>query len=234
MKLDAIESADPRSDPGRRAYHQVWRSPRRPACADALLDAAQKAGKSRASSPAYHGPRCAAPRGAGRQRHDGGDARQSPPRPISDRFERAIAAIPEIVAGWSVGGVDYILKVMTRTYDAISAGCARSARTRTRHRPLFHLHRHEDGKAKETVLPFGSLCYRTAGRAGIVGQRCSHPTGTPHRQSLSPFPHFGQTLSSATAVLDNLSRTSMALFPQQSRRTDMDRPSLRAQPFTTR
>ena len=36
-----------------------------------------------------------------------------------DRFERAIAAIPEIVACWSVGGgVDYLLKVMTRDIDA--------------------------------------------------------------------------------------------------------------------
>ncbi len=36
-----------------------------------------------------------------------------------DRFERAIRDIPEIVACWSVGGgVDYVLKVMTRDIDA--------------------------------------------------------------------------------------------------------------------
>jgi Lrp/AsnC family transcriptional regulator of ectoine degradation len=36
-----------------------------------------------------------------------------------DRFERAISAIPEIVACWSVGGgVDYVLKVMARDIDA--------------------------------------------------------------------------------------------------------------------
>jgi Lrp/AsnC family transcriptional regulator of ectoine degradation len=36
-----------------------------------------------------------------------------------DRFERAVIAIPEIVACWSVGGgVDYILKVATRDIDA--------------------------------------------------------------------------------------------------------------------
>lgn len=36
-----------------------------------------------------------------------------------DRFERAIRDLPEIVACWSLGGgVDYILKVMTRDIDA--------------------------------------------------------------------------------------------------------------------
>jgi Lrp/AsnC family transcriptional regulator of ectoine degradation len=36
-----------------------------------------------------------------------------------ERFERAIAAIPEIVACWSVGGgVDYIMKVMAPDIDA--------------------------------------------------------------------------------------------------------------------
>jgi Lrp/AsnC family transcriptional regulator, regulator of ectoine-degradation genes len=36
-----------------------------------------------------------------------------------ERFERAIAAIPEIIACWSVGGgVDYILKIMTPDIDA--------------------------------------------------------------------------------------------------------------------
>ncbi|WP_274630097.1 Lrp/AsnC family transcriptional regulator [Arvimicrobium flavum] len=36
-----------------------------------------------------------------------------------DRFERAVRQMPEIVACWSVGGgVDYILKVMTRDVDA--------------------------------------------------------------------------------------------------------------------
>jgi Lrp/AsnC family transcriptional regulator of ectoine degradation len=36
-----------------------------------------------------------------------------------DRFERAIANVPEIVAGWSVGGgVDYILKIMAPDIDA--------------------------------------------------------------------------------------------------------------------
>lgn len=36
-----------------------------------------------------------------------------------DRFERVIRDIPEIVACWSVGGgVDYVLKVMTRDIDA--------------------------------------------------------------------------------------------------------------------
>ncbi len=36
-----------------------------------------------------------------------------------DRFERAVRNMPEIVACWSVGGgVDYILKVMTRDVDA--------------------------------------------------------------------------------------------------------------------
>ena len=36
-----------------------------------------------------------------------------------DRFERAVAARPEITACWSVGGgVDYFLKAMTRDIDA--------------------------------------------------------------------------------------------------------------------
>ena len=36
-----------------------------------------------------------------------------------DRFERAIRGLPEVVACWSVGGgVDYILKVVTRDIDA--------------------------------------------------------------------------------------------------------------------
>ncbi|PRD44636.1 AsnC family transcriptional regulator [Phyllobacterium phragmitis] len=36
-----------------------------------------------------------------------------------DRFERAIKAVPEVVACWSVGGgVDYILKVVARDIDA--------------------------------------------------------------------------------------------------------------------
>jgi Lrp/AsnC family transcriptional regulator, regulator of ectoine-degradation genes len=36
-----------------------------------------------------------------------------------DRFERAIAATPEVIACWSVGGgVDYFLKVMARDIDA--------------------------------------------------------------------------------------------------------------------
>jgi Lrp/AsnC family transcriptional regulator of ectoine degradation len=36
-----------------------------------------------------------------------------------ERFERAVATIPEIVACWSVGGgVDYILKIMTADIDA--------------------------------------------------------------------------------------------------------------------
>ncbi|ESZ39283.1 Lrp/AsnC family transcriptional regulator [Mesorhizobium sp. M0761] len=36
-----------------------------------------------------------------------------------DRFERVIRDIPEIVACWSVGGgVDYVVKVMTRDIDA--------------------------------------------------------------------------------------------------------------------
>ena len=36
-----------------------------------------------------------------------------------DRFERAVAATPEIVACWSVGGgVDYILKIMAADIDA--------------------------------------------------------------------------------------------------------------------
>jgi Lrp/AsnC family transcriptional regulator of ectoine degradation len=36
-----------------------------------------------------------------------------------DRFERAIATVPEIVACWSVGGgVDYILKIMAPDIDA--------------------------------------------------------------------------------------------------------------------
>jgi Lrp/AsnC family transcriptional regulator of ectoine degradation len=36
-----------------------------------------------------------------------------------DRFERAVLAIPEIVACWSVGGgVDYIVKIMTSDIDA--------------------------------------------------------------------------------------------------------------------
>jgi Lrp/AsnC family transcriptional regulator, regulator of ectoine-degradation genes len=36
-----------------------------------------------------------------------------------DRFERAVAAIPEITACWSVGGgVDYIAKVVTADIDA--------------------------------------------------------------------------------------------------------------------
>ncbi|GGK21920.1 Lrp/AsnC family transcriptional regulator [Salinarimonas ramus] len=36
-----------------------------------------------------------------------------------ERFERAVRALPEIVACWSVGGgVDYVLKVVTRDIDA--------------------------------------------------------------------------------------------------------------------
>lgn len=36
-----------------------------------------------------------------------------------ERFEQAVAATPEIIACWSVGGgVDYFLKVMTRDIDA--------------------------------------------------------------------------------------------------------------------
>jgi Lrp/AsnC family transcriptional regulator of ectoine degradation len=36
-----------------------------------------------------------------------------------DRFERAVTAIPEIVACWSVGGgVDYILKILASDIDA--------------------------------------------------------------------------------------------------------------------
>ena len=36
-----------------------------------------------------------------------------------DRFERAIRAIPEVVACWALGGgVDYLLKIMTRDIDA--------------------------------------------------------------------------------------------------------------------
>src|SRR5690349_1830317 len=36
-----------------------------------------------------------------------------------DRFERAVATTPEIVACWSVGGgVDYILKIMAADIDA--------------------------------------------------------------------------------------------------------------------
>lgn len=36
-----------------------------------------------------------------------------------DRFERAVAATPEIVACWAVGGgVDYILKIMATNIDA--------------------------------------------------------------------------------------------------------------------
>jgi len=36
-----------------------------------------------------------------------------------DRFERAIKDLPQVVACWSVGGgVDYVLKVMTRDIDA--------------------------------------------------------------------------------------------------------------------
>ena len=36
-----------------------------------------------------------------------------------DKFERAIMAIPEVTACWSVGGgVDYILKIMTSDIDA--------------------------------------------------------------------------------------------------------------------
>jgi Lrp/AsnC family transcriptional regulator of ectoine degradation len=36
-----------------------------------------------------------------------------------DRFERAIRELPEVVACWSVGGgVDYVLKVVTRDIDA--------------------------------------------------------------------------------------------------------------------
>lgn len=36
-----------------------------------------------------------------------------------DRFERAVAATPEIIACWSVGGgVDYILKIMAADIDA--------------------------------------------------------------------------------------------------------------------
>jgi Lrp/AsnC family transcriptional regulator of ectoine degradation len=35
-----------------------------------------------------------------------------------DRFERVVRDVPEIVACWSVGGgVDYLLKVMTRDID---------------------------------------------------------------------------------------------------------------------
>jgi Lrp/AsnC family transcriptional regulator of ectoine degradation len=36
-----------------------------------------------------------------------------------DRFERSVREIPEIVACWALGGgVDYLLKIMTRDIDA--------------------------------------------------------------------------------------------------------------------
>ena len=36
-----------------------------------------------------------------------------------ERFERAVAATPEVIACWAVGGgVDYILRIMTRDIDA--------------------------------------------------------------------------------------------------------------------
>ena len=36
-----------------------------------------------------------------------------------DRFERAVRDLPQVVACWSVGGgVDYVLKVVTRDIDA--------------------------------------------------------------------------------------------------------------------
>ncbi len=36
-----------------------------------------------------------------------------------DRFERAVRSIPEVVACWALGGgVDYLLKIMTRDIDA--------------------------------------------------------------------------------------------------------------------
>jgi len=36
-----------------------------------------------------------------------------------DRFERAVRGIPEVVACWALGGgVDYLLKIMTRDIDA--------------------------------------------------------------------------------------------------------------------
>jgi DNA-binding Lrp family transcriptional regulator len=64
-----------------------------------------------------------------------------------DRFERASRDTPEIVACWSVGGgVDYILKIMAPDIDAYQRLVDSLLGPRTRHRPLFHLHRHQDGE----------------------------------------------------------------------------------------
>ncbi len=73
-----------------------------------------------------------------------------------DRFERAIRDIPEIVACWSVGGgVDYVLKVMARDIDAYQRLVDGAARARDRHRPLLHLHRHQDGEGGDRAAGGG-------------------------------------------------------------------------------
>lgn len=74
-----------------------------------------------------------------------------------DRFERAIAAIPEIVACWSVGGgVDYILKVMTADIDAYQR-LVDGLLERELGIDRYFTYIVTKTVKEETVLPFGSL-----------------------------------------------------------------------------
>ncbi|PII39144.1 AsnC family transcriptional regulator [Sinorhizobium meliloti CCBAU 01290] len=74
-----------------------------------------------------------------------------------DRFERAIAAIPEIVACWSVGGgVDYILKIMTADIDAYQR-LVDGLLERELGIDRYFTYIVTKTVKEETVLPFGSL-----------------------------------------------------------------------------
>ncbi|RVK35166.1 Lrp/AsnC family transcriptional regulator, partial [Sinorhizobium meliloti] len=74
-----------------------------------------------------------------------------------DRFERAISAVPEIVACWSVGGgVDYILKIMTADIDAYQR-LVDGLLERELGIDRYFTYIVTKTVKEETVLPFGSL-----------------------------------------------------------------------------
>ena len=76
-----------------------------------------------------------------------------------DRFERAISAIPEIVACWSVGGgVDYILKIMTADIDAYQRLVDRELGI-----DRYFTYIVTKTVKEETVLPFDALLPQMAG-----------------------------------------------------------------------
>ncbi|ABR62515.1 putative transcriptional regulator, AsnC family (plasmid) [Sinorhizobium medicae WSM419] len=121
-----------------------------------------------------------------------------------DRFERAIAAIPEIVACWSVGGgVDYILKIMTADIDAYQR-LVDGLLERTRHRSIFHLHRHEDGQGRDR--PAARLAVAASvGWAGLGDTGRSPGNGARDSQSLPPLPPLWSKSLPCPVRLDNLS-----------------------------